>query len=329
MSTRSFLIDTLCACCLSSFAAEPVQADMDPLTLYAVRSTPVGHVRGAKADRNALRVPLRSDVVLVVDLNTGDELLAKNPQRVVPIASITKLMTALVVLHTRAPLDEVLTIASDDVDRLKNSSSRLRVGVRLTRREMLQLALMSSENRAAHALARSHPGGESEFIADMNATARQLGMHSTSFTDPTGLSPSNRSTARDLARLVRAASKVPLLSQLSTMSQHSVSFGRRRLLYRNTNRLIHRDDWDIELQKTGFINEAGKCLAMQARIGVRSLVMILLDGRGPSVRVRDAENIKRWLRMNPAGRGRQVPRANRSLPSARTDHQIRGRFDRR
>ena len=303
MSARSLLIGTLCACCLSSFSAESVQAGMDPLTLNAVRSPFAGQGGAAPSSRNALRAPLRSDVALVVDLDTGDELLAKNPQRVVPIASITKLMTALVVLRTRAPLDEVLSIASDDVDRLKNSISRLRVGVMLTRREMLQLALMSSENRAAHALARSQPGGESEFIANMNSTARQLGMDSTSFTDPTGLSPSNRSTARDLARLVTAASKVPLLSELSTMPQHSVSFGHRRLLYRNTNRLIHRDDWDIELQKTGFINEAGKCLAMQTKIGVRSLVMILLDGWGPSVRVRDADNIRRWLRLNPAGQG--------------------------
>lgn len=303
MPAHSLLIAALCVCCLSSFADEPVQAATGlehHVSVPAVRSASAGGFSGASTSLTTLRVPLRSTVALVVDLGSGDELFAKNPQLVVPIASITKLMTALVVLRTGAPLDEVVTIASDDVDRLKKSTSRLRVGVKLTRREMLELALMSSENRAAHALARSQPGGESEFVTAMNATARQLGMTDTRFVDPTGLSPSNQSTARDLTKLVKAACEVPLISQLSTTPQHVVTLGRRHLLYRNTNRLIRRSDWDIELQKTGFINEAGKCLVMQTQIGRRRLVMILLDGRGPSVRIRDSESIRRWLRLNPA-----------------------------
>lgn len=247
-----------------------------------------------------LSAALRSSVVLVIDRDTGRELFARNAQNVVPIASITKLMTALVVLRSQSALDDVLTITSADVDRLKNSSSRLGVGSSLSRREMLQLALMSSENRAAHALARSQPGGESEFVADMNSTAREIGMENTHFADPTGLSPSNRSNARDLVRLVKAAGEVPLISRLSTTGEHSVGVGRRLLHFRNTNRLIPRNDWDIELQKTGYIDEAGKCLVMQAETSGRSLVLVLLDGRGSSVRVRDAQSIKRWLRVNPA-----------------------------
>lgn len=298
MSTFSLWFAALLALSLLGLSVESAEAGVRHRAVKPVPSSIALRSRPLTFDLSAA---LRSSVALVIDRDTGRELFAKNAQNVVPIASITKLMTALVVLRSQPSLDDVLTITSADVDRLKNSSSRLGVGARLTRREMLQLALMSSENRAAHSLARNHPGGESGFVATMNSTAREIGMESTLFADPTGLSPSNRSTARDLVRLVKAAGEVPLISKLSTTGEHSVSLGRRLLHYRNTNRLIPRSDWDIELQKTGYIDEAGKCLVMQAEIIGRSLVLVLLNGRGPSVRVRDAENIKRWLRLNPAG----------------------------
>lgn len=242
---------------------------------------------------------LRSSVALVVDQETDQVLFSKNPDAVLPIASITKLMTAMVVLHAEQPLDEELTITQDDVDTEKGSGSRLAVGTRLTRGEMLQLALMSSENRAAHALGRHYPGGLAAFVSAMNAKAELLGMHATRFVEPTGLSSANQSSAQDLARLVKAASEVPLIRELSTAEQAAVAVGRRQLQFRNTNALVRNPNWSIGLQKTGYIAEAGRCVVMQAEMAGRTLIMVLLDSAGRYARIGDAERLRNWLVEGP------------------------------
>jgi D-alanyl-D-alanine endopeptidase (penicillin-binding protein 7) len=238
---------------------------------------------------------LKSSVALVLDQDTHEVLLAKNPQAVLPIASITKLMSAVVVTDAKQSLDEVLTITQDDVDTEKNSRSRLRVGTRLTRGEMLHLALMSSENRAAHALGRNYPGGLDAFVAAMNGKARALGMDDTRYVEPTGLSSANQSSAHDLATLVNAAYQVPLLRELTTSQEYEVAIGRRTAQFHNTNRLVSNPAWDIGLQKTGFINEAGRCLVMQASLAGRKLIMIFLDSAGKYSRIGDAERVRHWL----------------------------------
>lgn len=238
---------------------------------------------------------LKSSVALVLDQDTNEVLLAKNPNAVLPIASITKLMTALVVTEARQPLGETLLITQDDVDTEKHSGSRLRVGTTLTRGEMLHLALMASENRAANALGRHYPGGLAVFVDAMNRKARALGMLDTRYVEPTGLSSSNQSSARDLALLVRAAYQVPLLRELSTSQEYGLAVGDRELTFRNTNGLIRNPEWEIGLQKTGYISEAGRCLVMQAQLAGRKLIMVLLDSAGKYSRIGDAERIRKWL----------------------------------
>ncbi len=238
---------------------------------------------------------LNSSVALVVDQQTNEILLGKNDTAVLPIASLTKLMTGLLIAEAKLPMDETVTIDSSDVDRLKNSGSRLAVGSRLTRAEALHLALMSSENRAAHALGRTYPGGVAAFVRRMNERAAELGMTDTRFVDPTGLSSDNRSSARDLALLAAVAYERPMLRDLSTSPAYDVSHGRHVLHYRNSNRLVHDGSWDIGLQKTGYIREAGRCLVMQVSVSGRKLIMVLLDAAGPAARVGDAERLRRWL----------------------------------
>lgn len=238
---------------------------------------------------------LKSGVALVVDQDTNEVLFSKNPQAVLPIASITKLMTALVVLEAQQPADELLTVTSDDVDTEKGSSSRLRVGTQLTREEMLHLALMASENRAANALGRHYPGGLASFVAAMNHKARQLGMRDTRYVEPTGLSSRNQSSANDLAILVKEADKHPLIRSLSTSPAYAVAVGARNVEFRNTNRLVRSGEWEIGLQKTGYIAEAGRCLVMQAQVAGRNLIMVLLDSAGKYSRIADAERIRKWL----------------------------------
>lgn len=242
---------------------------------------------------------LRSSVAFVMDQDTNEVLLSKNPDAVLPIASITKLMTAMVVTEARLSLDETLTISDDDVDTEKGTRSRLVVGTQLTRGEMLHLALMSSENRAAHVLGRQFPGGLQAFVSAMNAKARALGMNDTRYVEPTGLSSSNQSSARDLATLVKAAYQVSLIRELSTSPEYQVSLGRRQLQFHTTNRLVKSPEWDIGLQKTGYISEAGQCLVMQARLAGRKLIMVLLDSAGKYSRIGDAERIRRWLSGAP------------------------------
>lgn len=238
---------------------------------------------------------LKSSVALVLDQDTNEVLLSKNSQAVLPIASITKLMTALVVAEAKLPADEVLTITQDDVDTEKHSGSRLAVGTQLSRGEMMHLALMSSENRAAHALGRSYPGGLSAFVAAMNLKAHQLGMLDTRYVEPTGLSSSNQSSAHDLAELVKEASKHELIRQLSTSPEHQVEVGSRLLQFRNSNGLVRSGSWDIGLQKTGYITEAGRCLVMQAQVAGRKVIMVLLDSAGKYSRIGDAERIRKWV----------------------------------
>lgn len=253
----------------------------------------IGHAIGLHAAGDPLA--LQSAVALVLDQASGEVLLEKNAQAVLPIASISKLMTAMVVLDAQLPMSEMLEIGDADVDTERNTRSRLRTGTRLARGELLQLALMSSENRAAHALGRHYPGGMAGFVAQMNRKARDLGMSSSYFVEPTGLSSSNVSNARDLALLVRAASTYPLIREYSTASALTVDTGYSTVSYRNTNRLVDRPDWEIGVQKTGYISEAGNCVVMQTRIDGRSMVLVLLDAAARMARVGDAVRIRSWL----------------------------------
>ena len=243
---------------------------------------------------------LKSSVALVMDQDTNEVLFSKNSQAVLPIASITKLMTALVVVEAGQSLDEKLTISEADIDTEKGTHSRLVVGTTLTRGEMMHLALMSSENRAANALGRHYPGGLEVFVAAMNQKAQALGMRDTHYVEPTGLSSRNQSSANDLAALVKVAHEVPLLRELSTSREHQVALGRRQVQFHNTNGLLASKSWDIGLQKTGFINEAGRCLVMQARMAGRKVIMVLLDSTGKYSRIGDAERVRKWVLSNPA-----------------------------
>ena len=246
------------------------------------------------------RLRLRSSVALVIDQDTQEVLLSKNEEAVLPIASLSKLMTGIVVRESELPMDEKITITRDDVDTEKGSKSRLHVGAVLTRAELLHLALMSSENRAAHALGRSHPGGMPVFVALMNKKAEELGMNDTKFVEPTGLSSDNKSSATDLAMLVDAASEDEVLREYSTSPGYRVAFGRRRLQYSNTNWLVRSPKWDIGLQKTGYISEAGQCLVLQAKVAGRKLIMVFLDSVGRRTRLADAERVRRWVESQPA-----------------------------
>ncbi len=241
------------------------------------------------------RLDLNSSVALVIDQETNEVLFSKNDAAVLPIASLTKLMTGLVIADANLDMNEPITITQDDVDTYKGSSSRLAVGSTLSRGEMMHLALMSSENRAANALGRTYPGGLSEFVRLMNSKAKQLGMTDTRYVEPTGLSSLNQSSARDLATLVSVAHDRPILRSLSTSPGHEVELGRRTLHYNNSNRLIKNPDWDIGLQKTGYISEAGRCLVMQAKVAGRQLIMVFLDSTGKLSRLQDAERVRRWV----------------------------------
>ena len=243
---------------------------------------------------------IRSNAVLVLDEHNSTVLLARQANVATPIASITKLMTALVVLGAQQPLDEMLVITDADHEHGRGAFSRLAVGTRLSRGDLLHVALMSSENRAAHALGRNYPGGLSAFVAAMNARAKSLGMRNARFVDPTGLSSDNVASPDDLAKLVIAASHVPEIQRYSTDEVHAVRVGRRMLEFRNTDLLVRNSAWNISVQKTGYITEAGKCLVMKALIRGRSIVIVLLDSYGKYTRVADAQRIRKWLEASPA-----------------------------
>ena len=238
---------------------------------------------------------LKSSVAFVMDQDTHEVLLSKNDHAVLPIASLTKLMTGLIISQAHLAMDESITITSDDIDTEKNSRSRLAVGTTLTRQELLHLALMSSENRAAHALGRTYPGGMDVFVKQMNLKARLLGMSDTRYVEPTGLSSVNQSSARDLAVLANVAHSDPLLRNFTTSPGYEIAVGHRTLQYSNTNRLVKNPAWDIGLQKTGYISEAGRCLVMQAEISGRKLIMVFLDSSGKFSRLADAERVRSWV----------------------------------
>ena len=262
--------------------------------------------RTAHATANGGPPNLKSTAALVLDQSGQQVLYAKNVNAVVPIASLTKLMTALVVLESGLSLDESIAISAEDVDDLKHTRSRLKVGTELQRGDLLKLALMASENRAAAALARAYPGGTQAFVAAMNHKAAELGMRRTRFVDGTGLSSENVSTAHDLARLAAAAYRQALIRVYTTDSAHTVELANgRQLHYANSNRLVKNAEWNIGLSKTGYINEAGRCLVMQARIATTPVIIVLLDSWGKLTRIGDANRIKKWIEghasRRPAG----------------------------
>lgn len=260
---------------------------------FRPRQAPGAQAFGMDGGDGALA--LRSNVEYVVDQGSSEPLFDKNSQSVVPIASISKLMTAMVVLDSKAPLDEQITVTDEDRDYEKGTGSRLSVGSVLSRQDMLHIALMASENRAAAALSRYYPGGRPAFIAAMNAKAKALGMNDTHFENSTGLSTQNVSSARDLVKMVNAAYQYPMIREFSTDRSYTVNTGKREIAYNSTNPLVRSDAWDIGLQKTGFINEAGECMVMRAKIHAREIVMVLLDSFGKYSRVADAQRVRNWL----------------------------------
>jgi len=269
------------------------------------------------ADLDPGKLKLKSANALIIDPQSHETIYAKSPDSVTPIASITKLMTAMVVLDSHPDLDARITIDSEDFDYLKGTGSRLRMGTELTRRELLQLALMSSENRAASALARSYPGGTEAFVEAMNAKALALGMTHSHFHDATGLTPRNVSTASELAMMVAAAAQYPLIREFTTTpsSYVEVQPTGRLLGFNNSNRLVGSEQWDIKLQKTGFINEAGRCLVMVAEIARKPFVIVLLDSVGKYTRIADANRIKYWLETGDTMPAEKAP-SNRASKSA-------------
>jgi D-alanyl-D-alanine endopeptidase (penicillin-binding protein 7) len=238
---------------------------------------------------------LKSSTFYVLDEDRGEVVLSRQAEVPLPIASITKLMTALVVLEAAQPLDERITITDQERTGTRSNASRLETGATLSRADLLHLALMSSENRAAHALARAYPGGVAACIAAMNSKAGALGMTSARFTDPTGLDSTNVASGQDLAKLVQAAAKVPLIQEFSTDDSHTVMVRRHEVEFRNTDSLVRNRDWNIVVQKTGYISEAGRCLVMKAIFQGRAVVIVLLDSAGKYTRVADARRIRKWL----------------------------------
>lgn len=258
----------------------------------AARKAPV---RQVALDDDPGRLALLSSAAVVIDQDSGKVLVEKQSGLVVPIASITKLMTAMVVLDAGLDLHEVISIGTEDIDDLKGTRSRLPVGATMTRETAMLLALMSSENRAANALGRHYPGGLRAFVQAMNRKAVALGMHNSRFEEPTGLSSNNVSTAHDLARMVAAAARYPEIRIYSTTADAKLELNGRIQVFNNTNALVRSDTWHIGVSKTGYISEAGRCLVMQARVADKPVVIVLLDSQGKMTRVGDANRIKRWM----------------------------------
>jgi len=267
------------------------------LTLLTTSLSASGAVRHHRHRVSGVPVSpaLRSSSALVVDENTATVLLAKNADAVIPIASITKLMTALVVLDAKQPTEEMIKLTAADRQVGRGGHSRLQTGARLSRGDLMHLALMSSENRAAYTLGLHYPGGVDAAVAAMNAKARALGMTHTRFADPTGLSAQNVSSPEDLAKLVTAASRSTLIRSYSTDDRYSVQVGRHRLEFRNTDNLVAKSDWNIVVQKTGYTNEAGRCLVMKAIIEDRPILIVLLDSYGKYTRTADARRVRDWI----------------------------------
>ena len=277
----------------------PLEGIVAVFALVFVLALTIGFAQAGETKK----VALRSNSALVVDADTGEVVMEKNGDAVTPIASITKLMTAIVILESGLDLQAPVALTRDDVDFKKGSRSRLRTGASLSRDELLLIALMASENRAAAALGRSYPGGTQSFVAAMNSMAIELGMNDTRFVDPTGLSPLNVSSARDLAKLVRAAHGYPAIREYSTRDKATVLLsGKQKMNFRNTNGLVRNSRWEIDLSKTGYISEAGRCLVMQVRVASKDLIVVLLDSWGKHSRVGDANRIKKWVETTAPAR---------------------------
>jgi serine-type D-Ala-D-Ala endopeptidase (penicillin-binding protein 7) len=274
---------------------------MQLLVASTLAASPLGEALAARKSRSN-QPEVRSSAALVLDATDRSVIFSRRPDAVLPIASITKLMTALVVLDGQQPLDEILMVSKDDRAQGKGSASRLAVDTKLSRGDLMCLALMSSENRAAHALGRSYPGGEGAFVKAMNARARQLGMTHAAFEDPAGLSTGNVASATDLSRLVMAASKNARIRDYTTSQSLTVRVGRSMLEFHNTNALVRNSHWNITVQKTGYIQEAGRCLVMQATIEDRPTIFVLLDSFGKYTRTADAVRIRRWMETRPNAR---------------------------
>ncbi|HYA14245.1 MAG TPA: serine hydrolase [Syntrophales bacterium] len=259
--------------------------------------SPVTHKKCSRSEASLAprKLILRSASALVEDQRTGELLVQKQAEAVMPIASITKLMTAMVVLDAQMDLQEPITITREDVDTIRHSRSRLRLGTSLTRGEALLLALMASENRAARALGRAYPGGIDAFVAAMNVKAQLLGLTDTHFEDPAGISSGNVASARDLARMVDAAYRYPIVREFTTCKKATIWSGKRRLEFHNSNLLIRSPRWQIGLSKTGYIDESGRCLVMQANLAQRPVLIVLLDAQGRLTRFGDANRIKQWM----------------------------------
>ena len=300
---------TLSAACLGmalTVAAAPAAADdMDVLGQFLEQNFPtqndpmeafaLSHAQKIEAQAMMAGPLLTSQAALIFNNKTGEILYQKNADRVMPIASISKLMSAMVVLDARLDMNEPITITADEIDRLKGTGSRLAIGTTLTRGELLHLSLMSSENRATHALGRTYPGGMSAFVAAMNAKAQSLGMYSSRFYEPTGLNFQNVSTANDLNRMVAAASKYPLINKNSTSNYGSVWTANGRQNYKNSNALVREGSWNIELQKTGYIREAGRSMVVKANVQNQPITIVLLNSPSSTTRVNDARKIESWM----------------------------------
>ena len=300
---------------LADSSRQSLEQDLPPSSLVA-QSSAAGLPSSRPMASMVQSVRLNSSAAMVVDQVSGQVLIEKNADAELPIASITKLMTALVVLDAHLPLDEKIIITRSDARLEKNPPSRLPVGARLTRGELLHLALMSSENRAAQALGRSYPGGLSAFVRAMNVKAVKLGMASTRFTEPTGLNSGNVSSPRDLIRLVEEAYLHPEIRRYSTAKQLSIKVRGRTLQFRNSNVLVRAERWDLGLSKTGFIRDAGRCLVMQAEVESRPVIIVMLDAQGKRHRVRDAETIRKVLIQKadaPAANDRSKSQTEQSL----------------
>lgn len=281
---------------VAKYAARPVVVAAAATTATAaVAASQISKPVVEQTNDIAQSLNLESKAALVMNAVTGEVLYAKNTNQAVPIASITKLMTAMVVLDAKLPLDEAITISEEDIDRMRNTSSRLSVGTVLSRAELMLLALMSSENRAAHALARTYPGGVNAAVAAMNRKAAALGMNQSHFEDGTGLNSGNVASPKDLVTMVKTANTYPLIRRFSTTGGHAVAIKDSIQQFNNTNALVKNPDWEIGVSKTGYINEAGKCLVMQAKIKSTPVVMVLMDSWGKYTRIGDAVRVKKWL----------------------------------
>jgi D-alanyl-D-alanine endopeptidase (penicillin-binding protein 7) len=282
----------------------PLEGIVAVCALFFVLALSIGFAQAAGDGVHIQKVKLvqlRSASALVQDADTGEIVFTKNSEAVVPIASITKLMTAMVTIDRGLDLEDRIVLSREDVDLKKGSRSRLKPGGVLTRRDLLLLALMASENRAAAALGRTYPGGTEVFVDAMNRKAAELGMTDSRFVDPTGLNSGNVSSARDLAKLVNAAHGYDLIREFSTQARTTVSFYGRPMTFRNTNGLVRSSHWEIGLSKTGYISEAGRCLVMRVRMASKDLIVVLLDSWGKQSRIGDANRLKRWLEAS-AGR---------------------------